>query len=69
MTTCTGKSCSLGKLCGPFVTVCQFVRVLLSLLVLRVGCGIPEHCLSFYCAIPARTSSFEPSYETIVHGF
>ena len=39
MDTCLGKSCSFGLLCVSFVNVYQSVCVL-SLLVLRVGCGI-----------------------------
>ena len=38
MTTCLGKSCSFGLLCVSFVNVYQSVFVLLSPLVLRVGC-------------------------------
>ena len=52
MTTCLGNSCSFGLLCQFFDNVYQFVCVLLSLLVLRVGCGfiilVPDHCPSLY---------------------
>ena len=53
MTTCLGKSCSFGLLCMTYVNVYEFVCVLLSLLVLRVGCGnliilILDHCFSVY---------------------
>ena len=40
MTTCLGKSYSFGLLCVSFVNVYQFVCELLSLVVLRVECGI-----------------------------
>ena len=40
MTICLEKSCSFGVLCVAFVKVYQFVYVLLSRLVLRVGYGI-----------------------------
>ena len=40
MTTFLGKSFSLGLLCVSFANGYQFVCVLLSLRVLRVGCGI-----------------------------
>ena len=49
MTICLEKSCSFGVLCVSFVKGYQFAYVLLSRLVLRVGCGIvfiPDHCLS-----------------------
>ena len=40
MTTCLGKSCSFGLLRVPFVNCCQFMYLVISLLVLRAGCGI-----------------------------
>ena len=40
MTTCLGKSCSLGLPWVPFVNCCHFMYLVVSLLVLRVGCGI-----------------------------
>ena len=40
MTTCLGKSCSFGLPCVPFVNCCQFMYLVISLLVLRAGCGI-----------------------------
>ena len=40
MTTCLRKSCSFGLPCVPFVNCCQFMYLVISLLVLRVGCGI-----------------------------
>ena len=40
MTTCLGKSCSFGLPRVPFVNCCQFMYLVISLLVLRVGCGI-----------------------------
>ena len=50
MTTCVGKGCSFGLLCVSFVSVCQSVRVLLSLLVVEGELWdlivlIPDHCL------------------------
>ena len=58
MTTYLGKSCSFGLPRVPFVNCCQFMYLVISLLVLRAGCGIlivsvPDHCLSFY---------FDPNY-------
>ena len=40
MTTCLGKSCSFGLPRVPFVNYCQFMYLVISLLVLRAGCGI-----------------------------
>ena len=40
MTTCLGKSCSFGLLWVPFVNCCRFMYLVISLLVLRAGCGI-----------------------------
>ena len=40
MTTCLGKSCSFGLPRVPFVNCCQFLYLVISLLVLRAGCGI-----------------------------
>ena len=40
MTTYLEKSCSFGLLCMSFLNIYKFVCVLLSLLVLRVGCEI-----------------------------
>ena len=53
MTTCLGKSCSFGLPRVPFVNCCQFMYLVISLLVLRAGYGIwiisvPDHCLYFY---------------------
>ena len=47
MNICLGKSCSFGFLCVSFVNVCRFFVCVLSHSVLRVGCVIPDHCLSF----------------------
>ena len=38
--TCLGKSCSLGLPRVPFVNCCQFMYLVISLLVLRSGCEI-----------------------------
>ena len=40
MTTCLGKSCSFGLPRVPFVNCCQFMYLVISILVLRAGCGI-----------------------------
>ena len=40
MTTCLGKSCSFHLLRVPFVNCCQFMYLVISLLVLRAGYGI-----------------------------
>ena len=40
MTTCLGESCSFGLPRVPFVNCCQFMYLVISLLVLRAGCGI-----------------------------
>ena len=40
MTTCLGKSCSFGLPRVPFVNCCRFMYLVISLLVLRAGCGI-----------------------------
>ena len=40
MTTCLGKSCSFGLPRVPFVNCCQFMYLVISLLLLRGGCGI-----------------------------
>ena len=51
MTNCLGKSCSFGLLRVPFVNCCQFMYLVISLWILRAGCGVivsvPDHCLSF----------------------
>ena len=43
MTICLGKSYSFGLLRVPFVNCCQFMYLVISLLVLRTGCGIRLH--------------------------
>ena len=53
MATYLGKSCSFGLPRVPFVNCRQFMYLVISLLVLRAGCGdlivsVPDHCLSFY---------------------
>ena len=40
MTTCLGKSCSFGSPRVHFVNCCQFMYLVISLLVLRAGYGI-----------------------------
>ena len=54
MTTCLENSYSFGLPRVPFVNCCQFMYLVLSLLVLRAGylidliVSVPDHCLSFY---------------------
>ena len=49
MTTCLGKSCSFGLPRVSFVNCCQFMYLVIFLLVLRAGCWIWLYlCLSFY---------------------
>ena len=53
MTTCLGKSCSFGLPHVPFVNCCQFMYLVISLLVFRgrmwdLIASVPDHCLSFY---------------------
>ena len=53
MTTCLGKSCSLGLLRVPFLNCCQFMYLVISLLLFKSGIwdlivSVPVHCLSFY---------------------
>ena len=45
MTTSLGKSCSFGLPRVPFENCCQFMYLVVSVLVLRAGCGI---CISFW---------------------
>ena len=40
MTTCLGKNCSFGLPRVPSVNCCQFIYLVISLLVLSTGCGI-----------------------------
>ena len=52
MTTCLEKSCSFGL--SRVVNCCQFMYLVISLLVLRevkmwdLIVSVPDHCLSFY---------------------
>ena len=49
MITCLGKSCSFSLPRVPFVNCCQFMYLVISLLVLRAGIvSVPDHCLSYY---------------------
>ena len=53
MTTCPGKSCSFGLPRVLFVNCCQFLYLVISLLVLRMWdliVSVPDHCLPFYYA-------------------
>ena len=61
MITRLGKSCSFSFLCVCFVNVYQFIFVLLSLLVLRLGCRIllalvPDNWLSLYFPLRAENT-------------
>ena len=50
MTTCLEMSCSFGLPCVPFVNCCQFIYLVISLLVLGAGyeiMSVPDHCLPF----------------------
>ena len=51
MTTCLRKSCLFDLPRVPFVNCCQFMYLVISLLVLRAGwvliVSVPGHCLSF----------------------
>ena len=40
LTSCLGKSCSYGLPRVPFVNFCQFMYLVVYLLVLRIGIGI-----------------------------
>ena len=53
MTTCLGKSCSFGYMRVPYVRYCQFMYLIISLLVFEgrmwdLIVSVPDHCLSFY---------------------
>ena len=62
MTTCLGKSCSFGLPRVPFVNCCQFMYLIISLLVFGyfpfgfegrmwdLIVSVPDHCLSFNLA-------------------
>ena len=57
MTTCLGKSCSFGLLRVPFVNCCQFMYLVISLLVLwDLIVSVPDRCLSFYSESIRATS-------------
>ena len=43
MTTCLEKSCSFGLPWVPFVNCCQYMYLVVSLWVLRAGCGIWQY--------------------------
>ena len=66
MTTSVGKNCLSGLLFEFFMNVYQYVCVLLSLLVLRVGCGIcvvliSDQCLCIY--FDAQLAEFSHTFE------
>ena len=58
MTPCLGKSCSFGLPRVPFVNCCQFMYLVISLLVLRAGCVVPDHYLSFYFSLASEIQSW-----------
>ena len=64
MSTCLGKSCSFGLLCVSFVNVYQFVRAILSLLVLRRNVGfdcISSRSLIFFLLSIEHSLSLPPT--------
>ena len=60
MTTYLGKSCSFGLPRVPFVNCGQFMYLVISLLVLRAGCGI---CLYQFLIIAYLFTSNSNFYE------
>ena len=59
MTTCLGKNCSFGLSRVPFVNYCQFMYLVISLLVLRAGYGILLHqflIIAFWTAFASEES-------------
>ena len=53
MTSYLGKSCSFGLPRVPFVNCCQFMYLVISLLVFEgrmwdLIVSVPDHCLSFH---------------------
>ena len=65
MTTYLGKSCSFCLPRVPFVNCCQFMYLVISLLVLRAGYGI---CLYQFLIIACLFTSIY-DHEFIVHEF
>ena len=62
-TTCLGKSCSFDLPRVPFVNCCQYMYLVVSLLVLREGCGIwlyqfliIAYCFTFLIEAPLYTT-------------
>ena len=58
MTTYVGKSSSFGIPRVPFVNCCQFMFLVISLLVLRAGCGIRLHqflIIAYLFTLPRRS--------------
>ena len=56
MATCLGKSCSFGLPRVPFVNCCQFMYLVVSLLIFGGGMwglivSVPDQCLSFYLTL------------------
>ena len=67
MTTCLRKSCSFGLPRVPFVNCCQFMYLVISLLVLRprmwdLIVSVPDHCLSFYFDCMSKHTLFNDNW-------
>ena len=57
MTTCPGKSFSFGLPRVPFVNCCQYMYLVISLLVLRAGCGIFAYLFTFSKSLSCKPLS------------
>ena len=66
MTICLGKSCSFGLPRVPFVNCCQFMYLVISLLVLRAGCGIWLYQFLIIAYLFTLRSLDTPSLETTI---
>ena len=71
MTICLGKSWSFGLPLVRFVNCCQFMYLVISLLVLRAS--DPDHCLSFTLTTVSlsvsMTSAISSEEEDIIYLF
>ena len=63
MTTCLGKSCSFGLPRVPFVNCCQYMYLVVSLLILRAGRGI----WLYQFLIIAYLFTFQPIRTCLMH--
>ena len=61
MTTYLGKSCSFGLPRVPFVNCRQFMYLVISLLVLRAGCGIRLYQFLIIAYLFTLLSIFTPN--------